>query len=618
MEVGGVSGIPLTASAAGTRTEVAGAEPAASRRAWVTSGVIVVATIVALALRLYELSRPGYLTGISEYDDGTDFGSAIRLAHGALPYRDFIMVQPPGITLLMAPVALATKGAGTIAGMAAARVVTALASTAAVPLAGLLTRHRGLVAVLVSCGVLTVFPDSLMAARTVLLEPWLVLFCLLGAIAVFDRDQLAGPRRLVIGGLAFGFAGAVKVWAILPVAVILVLAARRPRRALAFAGGVAAGFAVPVLPFALTAPGTFYRAVVVAQLVRSDLQRVPAGFRLQHMLGLTHLSQLPTPLLSIIGIAVAAAIAAVMVAGSRRLASRPPPLDMFAALGCVVVVIAFLWPADFYYHYAAFLAPFLGLAIGLSVSRLLAAGAAGEAAGAVVGGGRTRASGEVRAALDGAVVGGGGARAGAEVRSAGGAAPDGAVVGGGGARAGAEVTSAGGVASDDPGGGGRASRGGRRLRALARRSVLAVTAVTVVVLASLQAAAEGNMASAIPATEISYAQKAVPPGSCVVTDQVSYTIAINRFVSTRPGCPLMVDGVGADYTLSRGHNGLTGAGRTAAVEQMWMSAFRAAQYLWLTSEADRRIPWTPQLLAYFHAHFVPLTVGPDWLYVRRR
>jgi hypothetical protein len=97
--------------------------------------VIIVATLVGLALRLYQLSRPGYLLGITEYDDGTDFGSAVRLVHGALPYRDFIMVQPPGITLLMTPVALATKAASHRRGMAAGRVLTALASAAAVPLA---------------------------------------------------------------------------------------------------------------------------------------------------------------------------------------------------------------------------------------------------------------------------------------------------------------------------------------------------------------------------------------------------------------------------------------------------------------------------------------------------
>src|SRR5262249_58967750 len=126
-------------------------QPGDGRRPWAVYTVIIAATVVAVGLRLYDLSRPGYLLGISEYDDGTDFGSAVRLLHGAIPYRDFIMVQPPGITLIMFPVALITKGMGTITGMAVARVFTALASAAAVPVAGLLVRPPGLVAPLVAC-----------------------------------------------------------------------------------------------------------------------------------------------------------------------------------------------------------------------------------------------------------------------------------------------------------------------------------------------------------------------------------------------------------------------------------------------------------------------------------
>ncbi|HUL24788.1 MAG TPA: glycosyltransferase 87 family protein [Streptosporangiaceae bacterium] len=502
-----------------------------------TTTVIIVATLAALALRLYQLSRPGYLLGITENDDGTDFGSAVRLIHGALPYRDFIMVQPPGITLLMAPVALATKTAGTVAGMAAGRVLTALASAAAVPLAGLLTRHRGLLAVTVTCGILAVYPDSLQAARTVLLEPWLVLACLLGALAVFDGDRLAGGRRLIWGGIAFGFAGAIKVWAILPVLVILALTARRPRQAARFAAGVAAGFLVPVLPFALAAPRTFYRSVVVAQLVRSDLTRVPLGLRLQHMLGLTHAAQLPTPALVAAGAAVVVIIAGLMVLGARLTHQPPPALDLFAAVTSGLVVAAFLLPADFYNHYAAFLAPFLALAIALPVSRVL------------------------------------------------GALP--------------------------------ATGPWARAAAPLRRGAAAAAVVALTILAVLQAGAESSIAAAIPASEISAAERAIPPGACVVTDQVSYTIAINRFVSDMPGCSLMVDAVGSDYALSGGHNALTGAAAFPAVDRLWMSAFRSAQYLWITASSAPRIPWTPRLRAYLLANFVPLTEGPDWLYARK-
>jgi len=69
----------------------------------------MLATLLALALRLFPLSRPGYLSGYTQYDDGVYFGNALRLVRGAIAYRDFAMVQPPGSMLLMAPIALAAK-----------------------------------------------------------------------------------------------------------------------------------------------------------------------------------------------------------------------------------------------------------------------------------------------------------------------------------------------------------------------------------------------------------------------------------------------------------------------------------------------------------------------------
>jgi Glycosyltransferase family 87 len=513
----------------------AGARPLGSPRPSTLIAVITTATLLAVGLRLYDLSRPDFLLGINEYDEGTDFGSAIRLVHGALPYRDFIMVHPPGITLLMFPVALATRVMGTDAGMAVARVVTALASAAAVPLAGLLTRHRGLFAALVACSVLAIFPDSVLAARAVLLEPWLVLFCLLGALALFDGDQVAtSTGRLLLGGVLFGFAGAIKVWAILPVIVILVLTARRRRQAAVYATGVVLGFCVPVLPFALSAPTTFYRSVIVAQLFRNDIVRIPEGFRLQHMLGRTHFPQPPTAALLIICIVVVLLIGAMTGLGSRLADSPQPALDWFAIGTCALVVAAFLWPPDFYYHYAAFLAPFLALVLALPACRLLAALPAGRRA---------------------------------------------------------------------------------RLGWL-RRGLVMTAAAAIVALTVIQVIVESHNHTSVPPTEIAAAQRLIPPGACVATDQASYTIAIDRFVSTVPQCSLMIDGLGTDYALSDGRNPQTAAGGSPAVEAAWMSAFRAAKYAWLTTDAYRRIAWTPRLAAYFESHFVPLTEGPDRLYIR--
>ena len=220
----------------------------------VTYVVIALGAAFAAFLRLYQLSRPGYLLGITEYDDGVYFGNALRLVNGAIPYRDFALVHPPGSMLLMAPVALLAKVTGSAWGLGIARLLTVGADTACVALLGVLVRHRGPVTAGVACGVYAVYPDTLVAAHTLLLEPWLNLFCLAGATLVFDGDRITGGRRLVWGGVAFGFAAAIKLWALVPLAVIVLLLMPRARRAAAFAGGALAGLGLPLLPFLILAP----------------------------------------------------------------------------------------------------------------------------------------------------------------------------------------------------------------------------------------------------------------------------------------------------------------------------------------------------------------------------
>ncbi|MDX6333376.1 MAG: hypothetical protein QOG05_716 [Streptosporangiaceae bacterium] len=539
------------------RSQVPPAESSPPAR-WIRPGpvtaAIVMLTALAVALRFYQLSRPDYLIGVTEYDDGTDFGSAILLIHGDLPYRDFIMVQPPGITLLMAPVALVTKGIGTAWGMGVARILTALAGAAAVAMGGLLVRHRGLLAVILTCGILAVYPPAVQAAHTVLLEPWLVLFCLAGLLAVFDGDRLASTRRrLAWGGVAFGFAGAIKVWAILPVLVILVLilAARQPRRALAYAAGVVAGFAVPVLPFAALAPGTFYRSVIVAQLVRVDTVRIPLGYRLHQMTGLTDFTGLTSTLvLSLIALVIMVLVVACSVAASRLTGERPPLLEQFALASAALTIIAFLWPADFYYHYAGFLAPFLALAIALPVARFVDA---------------------LRAAR-----------------------------------------------GSDPAPRRPAARLVVRYATLAAIVAVAAMGVAQFVFESSLQPPLAPTTPGLTSDVVSAASDVIPPGSCVLTDQASYAIAANRYVSSRPGCVPMADGVGSDYSLSRGRSAATGAQHVPAVRALWMSALRGAQYVWLSPLSYKRIPWAArEISVYFDQNFVPVPHGPFGLYMRK-
>jgi hypothetical protein len=113
------------------------------------------------------------------------------------------------------------------------------------------------------------------------------------------------------------------------------------------------------------------------------------------------------------------------------------------------------------------------------------------------------------------------------------------------------------------------------------------------------------------------AGRVIPKGACVLTDQAALAILANRFTSSAPGCPPVVDGFGTNLDLSKGHNGANGAARTAAVRHIWDSAFRHAQYVWLsdtpsdsTGSADRRIAWTPALRSYFARNFRQVSAHP--------
>jgi Glycosyltransferase family 87 len=337
------------------------------------TAVIIAATVLALLLRVYWLTRPGMLLGSPEYDDGVYLGSAVRLVDGALPYRDFAFMSPPGIALLMTPFGLLAKATSTATAMAAARVLMVCVGAASVPLAGRLVRHRGLLATTVACGLLAVHPAAVKASSTLFLEPWLVFLCLLGANAVFDGDAITEKRgRMVWGGVAIGFAVAIKLFPVLPAFALLVvvLASRVPRRAAQYVAGLVAGSCIPVLPFVLLAPSAFIHNVLLAQLHRTDVSRVRATSRLVQMLGLTYFP-LGLQQLQIIAVVTAAVVAFCTLAAWWLSRSAPPPLDWFALGTAGLTAIAFMLPTDFYTHYAAFFVPFLALSLALSSARLV-------------------------------------------------------------------------------------------------------------------------------------------------------------------------------------------------------------------------------------------------------
>jgi alpha-1,2-mannosyltransferase len=532
--------------------------------------VIAGCTAVGLFLRLYQLTRPGYLTGVTEYDDGVLFGNALRLANGVIPYRDFAVVQPPGSILLMAPVAVLAKVTGSAWGLGIARLLTVFADCAAIALLGVLVRHRGPLAAGVACGIYAVDPDALVAAHTFLLEPWLNMFCLVGAVLAFDGDRLAGGRRLAWAGVVFGFAAAVKLWALVPLAVVAVIVllpapgerrssdplavvARRAqpprlRQITALTCGAVAGLGLPLLPFLILAPGALFRGVLVGQFVRSSnggQAQLPQ--RLADMLGLSAFPSFPlTPVLLLIAVA----LLALTVAGCWAARRPPAALDWYALVGAVAVTVMFMIPRLYYHHYGAFLGPFLALVVALPAGRLA-------------------------------------------------------------------------LRAEGLGAGRLATTAGR----YALTALLAMGAVATVVV-GWAGVHDLRTESGLYETSVAgVADRLIPPGACVLTNNAAYTVSASRFISDAPGCPSMVDSFGTLITLTSGHDMQAARPVLSTVTAVWRSGFERASYVWLLTGSQGQIPWTRSLYQYFLVHYRLIGLGsrdgsssdvpPAGIYVRR-
>ena len=526
---------------------------------------ILTATALALALRLFLVTRPGFLTsGTVEYDDGVYLGAALRLLHGALPYKDYAFLQPPGIIVVALPGAALGSLTSQATGLAAARILSVLASTACVPLAGRLVRHRGVIACAVTAGLLAVYPADVLSGRTLLLEPWLNLACLLAANAAFREGRLASPRWLAWAGVAFGCGIAIKFWAVFPAAVLLAacLIAKPPaqtsraRRAGALLGGAVGGFAVLAGPFALADLSGFIHETLLDQVSRLG-SYTPISLRLAHLTGLidvlgrdgkvaapgttTHSlfamgAEASTHIVAVGWPAYAAAAVgiAVIASGYLRGLRQRTTLEWFALVTAVLATAAIMGYSAFFYHYPDFPAPWLAITVGAAAASLAC----------LINGTAPRAR-------------------------------------------------------------------------LARRALAAAVAVVILAVAGIEAR---ELAPAhVPASPANVSAL-VPAGSCLVADQVSFAVAADLFAAPSQGCPDLIDSLAVTLKLSGGVSPQGGAGRAPKVVAGWEAIFGQAKYVWLSGGAPARIPWTPALQSWFSAHFRLLAAYPGYgaskLYVR--
>ncbi len=578
---------------------VAGHPGAGDRRGrllayWLSPAGLVIgaATLLALVVRGFLLTRPHFLnSGAVEYDDGVYLGEAIRLLHGDLPYRDYALIQPPGIALAMLPAAIIAKLTSATFGLAVARMATVAASTACVALAGNLVRHRGTRVTLVTCGLLAIYPADIMAARTLLLEPWMNLCALLAVTAAFRAGRLASPRRLAVAGLFLGFAATIKFWAAIPAAILLVTCCISPgdaplstpgkggetplsppspgerahtarpwtprrtpgaplpapgkggetqgtrlRRLRWYLPALAAGFVVPIAALAWAAPLEFVRSTLLYQATRIG-QSAPLALRLDHLTGL------------------------IAVLDGNGLGVAPGSWTLFQADATATMEVTTAWAA------VPFVVAVIGAAL-IVIPYLLSA--------------RDRSPLEWFA-LATAIA------AGAAILSYSAffyhypafPAPWLAIAAG----AAAGALPAPGTAPV------RKIAAAAACTAIAAVAALEITAMT------------GTAIRANPSVA-----RLIPQGACVISDQVAVTIAADRFTSGEVNCPDVVDSLAQTLVLSHGVSVEGGAASRPGVVTGWEAILSRAQYMWVTGGHANRIPWTPQLDAWFNAHFHKIAV----------
>lgn len=325
---------------------------------------IIVATAAMLSLQsLWH----GHIGRVTEYDDGVYFAAALEVARGILPYRAFDFLQPPLITVWLLPFAAVAAHTSQRLGFELARWFTDLVAVVDVALVGVLMRGRSLARMALAMSVTALSIGFLQASQTILIEPYLVLWCLLGLVALGRKPRgLLGGE--ILSGVCFGLAGATKVWAILPAAVVFVVVLSGDRRRAArFALATGASFVLVVAPFVVSDPVGALHQVLLAQAQRGFSGESLAG-RLGSLSGLALLSPLSGPLGFVVGpIAALVALAALFLWRRGALAgggSRPSELASIARWSALVVGLALLAAPEFYYHYGAFFSPFLGLALG--------------------------------------------------------------------------------------------------------------------------------------------------------------------------------------------------------------------------------------------------------------
>lgn len=332
--------------------------------------LVGVVAVFALALwaRLAAVARTGGLMTMGRaYDDGVYFAAAEALAFGRMPYRDFVLLHPPGVVVAALPFGWLARLTTDTTGMAAARIAWTVVGAANAALVSVTARRYGPVAALAAGAFYAVWPPVVRFETSVFLEA-LGTLAVLSCLALLSvRSVGVRPRVQVAAGLALGFAPSVKIWGVVPVAVVLgwvLLTFGLPVLGRVTAGAVV-GAAAVCLPFFAAAPRAMWRMVVTDQLGRGSVSQ-GALDRLRGTAGLGTGGAAPAGTLRV-G-AAAGVVVLCLLAVAIVLACTSTEGALYVALTVAALAVLLLSPS-FFAHYATFPAPFAALALAAALGR---------------------------------------------------------------------------------------------------------------------------------------------------------------------------------------------------------------------------------------------------------
>jgi hypothetical protein len=343
-----------------------------TRRTGASFRIVVVAiALFDLALRAEGIVTRQRALSTARFDEGIYSAAAGGLASGALPYRDFVFLHPPGLVLLLAPLAGLAHAVGSWSDfLVAARWFVVLVALANVVLVTRIAwRWSGWLAGVVS-GVL--YASYLPAVHTeghVMLEP-LVTFSVLVCALLWVESPLRARtnRRAALAGGMAAFAILIKLTGVVAlVALLLVEGVRAPWRQRFLAAGAAAAVAgVVLLPvLVLAGPSTVFDQVVVTQFRRPG-KDVGGGSLPRIVDRIDHLGSYgPFELgrLGRYGGLMGAALAALLVVWAWR---SNHGMGRFLAIAVATGAVAILTSPDYYDQYPV--PVFAGIAVLVGIA----------------------------------------------------------------------------------------------------------------------------------------------------------------------------------------------------------------------------------------------------------